>query len=103
MILSTRQAAFSCERLGMGAFRIALESVFNRIHLKPLEYTSFGKPNPFVFQSAGAILRNLQLSRQSNDLSGDKDAIRAFRTLYMIDDNPFVDVKGAQQAGHPGF
>nr|XP_016479027.1 PREDICTED: uncharacterized protein YKR070W-like isoform X1 [Nicotiana tabacum] len=97
------QAAFSCERLGMGAFRIALESVFNRIHMKPLEYTSFGKPNPFVFQTAGAILRNIQLACQTDDLSGDIDAIHAFRTLYMIGDNPFVDIKGARQAGHPWF
>ena len=48
-------------------------------------------------------MRNPQLSRQSNDLSGDKDAIHAFKTLYMIGDNPFVDVKGARQAGHPWF
>ncbi|XP_075084993.1 mitochondrial hydrolase YKR070W-like [Nicotiana tabacum] len=73
------------------------ELLRQKLFLRPSEYTSFGKPNPFVFQSAGAILRNLQLSRQSNDLSGDKDAIHAFRTLYMIGDNPFVDVKGAQQ------
>ncbi|KAL0322413.1 UNVERIFIED_CONTAM: hypothetical protein Scaly_2537700 [Sesamum calycinum] len=53
------QAAFPSERLGMGAFRIALESVFNRIHDKPLEYTSFGKPNPFVFSNAERILRHL--------------------------------------------
>ncbi|OIT19250.1 PREDICTED: uncharacterized CDP-alcohol phosphatidyltransferase class-I family protein C22A12.08c-like isoform X2 [Nicotiana attenuata] len=87
----------------MGAFRIALESVFNRIHMKPLEYTSFGKPNPFVFQAAGAILRNIRLACQTEDLSGDIDAIHAFRTLYMIGDNPFVDIKGARQAGHPWF
>ncbi|KAI3965073.1 hypothetical protein MKX01_014004 [Papaver californicum] len=33
------QAAFPSERLGMGAFRIALESIFNRIHPNALEYT----------------------------------------------------------------
>ncbi|KAI3766872.1 hypothetical protein L2E82_16948 [Cichorium intybus] len=27
------QAVFPCERLGMGAFRIALESIFNRLRI----------------------------------------------------------------------
>ncbi|KAF2318602.1 hypothetical protein GH714_009289 [Hevea brasiliensis] len=55
------QAAFPSQRLGMGAFRIALESVFNRIHHNALEYVSFGKPIPFVFKNAEAILSQLQL------------------------------------------
>ncbi|KAK9913331.1 hypothetical protein M0R45_037149 [Rubus argutus] len=45
------QAAFPLERLGMGAFRIALESIFNRIHHNALEYVSFGKPNPLVLRT----------------------------------------------------
>ncbi|KAL4575146.1 hypothetical protein LXL04_021988 [Taraxacum kok-saghyz] len=85
------QAVFPSERLGMGAFRIALESIFNSIHHKPLEYTSFGKPNPFVFKNAESILKQLQQKSQN------------FETLYMIGDNPLVDVKGATQAGHPWF
>ncbi|XP_051130909.1 uncharacterized protein YKR070W-like isoform X2 [Andrographis paniculata] len=94
------QAAFPSERLGMGAFRIALESVFNRIHDKPLEYTSFGKPNPFVFKNAETILQHLlqSIDRKNTLVNGP-----SFRTLYMIGDNPFVDVKGAHQAGHPWF
>ncbi|KAJ6772895.1 CDP-DIACYLGLYCEROL--GLYCEROL-3-PHOSPHATE 3-PHOSPHATIDYLTRANSFERASE-RELATED [Salix koriyanagi] len=71
-------AAFPSNRLGTGAFRIALESVFNRIHYNPLEYVSFGKPNPFVFKNAEAMLKQLQPSYH-------------------------IDVKGAQQAGHPWF
>lgn len=84
------QAAFPHERLGMGAFRIALESVFNRIHEKPLQYTCFGKPNPSVYRHAEMMLGYLlQFSSP--------------KTLYMIGDNPLVDVKGAVQAGHPWF
>ncbi|KAI3459018.1 hypothetical protein Pfo_015681 [Paulownia fortunei] len=99
------QAAFPSERLGMGAFRIALENVFNRIHDKPLEYTSFGKPNPFVFRNAETILRNLlQFSHPGNVRTENADAgLPSFKTLYMIGDNPLVDVKGAQQAGYPWF
>uniref|UniRef100_A0A5B7BHI6 Hydrolase family protein / HAD-superfamily protein n=1 Tax=Davidia involucrata TaxID=16924 RepID=A0A5B7BHI6_DAVIN len=84
----------------MGAFRIALESIFNRIHHSGLEYTSFGKPNPFVFKNAEAILRQLHPSCHND--SGDM-AFHAFEALYMIGDNPLVDIKGARQAGHPWF
>lgn len=98
------QAAFPLERLGIGAFRVALESVFNRIHHHPLEYVSFGKPNPFVFDNAEMTLRQLSLShcdvRGMDDVSPQS---YSFSTLYMVGDNPSVDIKGAQQAGHPWF
>ncbi|KAJ6432781.1 hypothetical protein OIU84_019921 [Salix udensis] len=98
------QAAFPSNRLGTGAFRIALESVFNRIHYNPLEYVSFGKPNPFVFKNAEAMLKQLQPSYHSDYFKEPGDSgSQSFKTLYMIDDNPSVDVKGAQQAGHPWF
>ncbi|KAM0009986.1 putative HAD-superfamily hydrolase, subfamily IIA, HAD superfamily [Helianthus debilis subsp. tardiflorus] len=99
------QAVFPSERLGMGAFRIALESIFNRIHHKPLKYTSFGKPNPFVFKNAESILMQLQSLTSDADLNGDYKDKKShhFETLYMIGDNPSVDIKGARQAGHPWF
>ncbi|XVE68984.1 hypothetical protein DITRI_Ditri09bG0114000 [Diplodiscus trichospermus] len=88
----------------MGAFRIALESIFNRINPKGLEYVSYGKPNPFVFKNAEAILSQTQSSSsldhsENNGVCGS----HPFETLYMIGDNPSVDIKGAQQAGHPWF
>lgn len=86
----------------MGAFRTALESVFNRIHHKPLEYTSFGKPNPFVFKNAEAVLRHLH-HPSSCQADVRTSELNAYKTLYMIGDNPSVDVKGARQAGHPWF
>ncbi|KAH9768040.1 Hydrolase family protein / HAD-superfamily protein [Citrus sinensis] len=94
------QAAFPTERLGMGAFRIALESVFNRVHHCPLEYVSYGKPNPFVFRNAEAILS--QFLPSYVDDNGDAGS-HSSKTLHMIGDNPMVDVKGAKQAGHPWF
>ncbi|KAL7228764.1 hypothetical protein ACSBR2_007457 [Camellia fascicularis] len=98
------QAAFPAERLGMGAFRIALESIFNRIHHSALEYTSFGKPNPFVFKNAETILRQIQAFCHDDNVVGIEDMVSLdFKTLYMIGDNPVVDIKGAQQAGHPWF
>ncbi|XP_057989458.1 uncharacterized protein YKR070W isoform X4 [Hevea brasiliensis] len=99
------QAAFPSQRLGMGAFRIALESVFNRIHHNALENVSFGKPNPFVFKNAEAILSQLQLCShiESNFKECGGPGSPPLKTLYVIGDNPSVDVKGAHQAGNPWF
>ncbi|XP_051113546.1 uncharacterized protein YKR070W-like [Andrographis paniculata] len=93
------QGLFRTERLGMGAFRIALESVYNRIYCNPLEHTSYGKPTPFVFKNAENVLTRLLPS--SIDHTDKKPY--PFRRLYMIGDNPSVDIKGARQAGHPWF
>ncbi|RWR85878.1 HAD-superfamily hydrolase [Cinnamomum micranthum f. kanehirae] len=91
------QGVFPTERLGMGAFRIALESVFNKIHCDSLKYTSFGKPNPVVFKNAEAILKQIQ-SMYYPDAEGNQ-----LKTIYMIGDNPTVDINGARQAGPPWF
>ncbi|XP_040993206.1 uncharacterized protein YKR070W isoform X1 [Juglans microcarpa x Juglans regia] len=97
------QAAFPSERFGMGAFRIALESIFNRIHPNALEYTSFGKPNPFVFRNAETVLKQLR-SSLDHKLHVDHAIDEShFKTVYMVGDNPSVDIKGAKQAGHPWF
>ncbi|KAL4308147.1 hypothetical protein GQ457_01G038090 [Hibiscus cannabinus] len=99
------QGAFPSERFGMGAFRIALESVFNSIHTEALKYTFYGKPNPVAFKNAEVVLKQLassiyhDLNVENHVNSGSHD----FQTLYMIGDNPVVDIKGAQQAGNPWF
>ncbi|CDP08956.1 unnamed protein product [Coffea canephora] len=95
------QALFPAERLGMGAFRIALESIFNRIHTNNMEYTSYGKPNPFVFKNAENVLLQVLQSAYNNIQSSGE--MQPFKRLYMIGDNPSVDINGAKQAGHPWF
>ncbi|KAK2985583.1 hypothetical protein RJ640_025016, partial [Escallonia rubra] len=98
------QALFPSERLGMGAFRVGLESIFNRIHPKALEYTTFGKPNPLVFRNAETALMELITSDHDLQLAHTANGGNAiFRALYMIGDNPSVDIKGARQAGNPWF
>ncbi|KAL3750873.1 hypothetical protein ACJRO7_011801 [Eucalyptus globulus] len=99
------QATFPAERLGMGALRIALEAIYNRIHPIPLAYTSYGKPNPFVYGNAETMLRNLMPSLLSNlDVENTTNSgIRCFKTLYMIGDNPKSGIRGARQAGDPWF
>lgn len=95
------QAAFPSERLGMGAFRIALESIFNQINDHPLKYTSYGKPNPFVFKNAASILEKLVMSMYPNSQSTKEVKDHQFSTIYMIGDNPKVDINGALKAGPP--
>ncbi|ERN06160.1 uncharacterized protein YKR070W isoform X2 [Amborella trichopoda] len=97
------QAAFPIERLGMGAFRITLESIFNRISYSPLKYTSYGKPNPTVFENARSILESLPLDCDPHTANGHGASRQPLDTLYMVGDNPVVDIKGACQAGRPWF
>ncbi|KAI5666166.1 hypothetical protein M9H77_16019 [Catharanthus roseus] len=96
------QALFPAERLGMGAFRIALESIFNSIHPNAMEYTSYGKPNPVVFKNAESVLMQILSSSYHNHLMNG-GLKKPFKMLYMVGDNPAVDIKGAQQAGHPWY
>jgi len=95
------QAAFPSERLGMGAFRIALESIFNQINDHPLKYTSYGKPNPLVFKNAASILEKLVMSMYPNSQTSKEVKDCQFSTIYMVGDNPKVDINGASKAGHP--
>ncbi|CAA0835118.1 hydrolase family protein / HAD-superfamily protein [Striga hermonthica] len=93
------QGLFPTERLGMGAFRIALESIYNSIYPNFLEYTSYGKPNPSVFRNA----ENVLMQEVHSHIRPPVDGEYPFKTLYMIGDNPSVDIRGAQQAGQPWF
>ncbi|KAK6933963.1 hypothetical protein RJ641_036857, partial [Dillenia turbinata] len=71
-----------------------------RIHDNALGYTSIGKPNPFVFRNAEMILKQLQLYSGHHEKlipsNGHGEAL-SFKTLYMVGDNPAVDIKDARQ------
>ncbi|KAG8063831.1 hypothetical protein GUJ93_ZPchr0003g17507 [Zizania palustris] len=95
------QAAFPSERLGMGAFRIALESIFNQVNDHQLKYISYGKPNPFVFKNAANILEKLAMSIYPCLLQTKELKDQHLSTIYMIGDNPKVDINGALKAGPP--
>ncbi|XP_020224406.1 uncharacterized protein YKR070W [Cajanus cajan] len=97
------QTKFPSERLGMGAFRIALESIFNRIHPHTLDYTCFGKPHPSVFKNAEIVLQKLVPSLYDDFYDINDNNTPYFKSLYMIGDNPAVDIRGARQTGHPWF
>ncbi|BAF11676.1 mitochondrial hydrolase YKR070W isoform X1 [Oryza sativa Japonica Group] len=95
------QAAFPSERLGMGAFRIALESIFNQVNDHRLKYISYGKPNPFVFKNAANILEKLAICMHPSSLPTKEVEEHRFSTIYMVGDNPKVDINGALKAGPP--
>ena len=69
-----------------------------RIHHSALVYKSFGKPNSFVFKNAETILRQIKASCHDDNGVGNEEMVSLdFKTLYMIGDNPPVDIKGARQ------
>ncbi|KAL6516505.1 hypothetical protein OROGR_019810 [Orobanche gracilis] len=75
---------------------------YQDIYPNVLEYTSYGKPNPSVFRNAEKVL--MQVVHSTSIINPRIDGrLHPFRTLYMIGDNPSVDIKGAQQAGQPWF
>lgn len=70
-----------------------MECSLCRIHHDALEYTCFGKPNPSVFKNAELVLK-----QPSDDHCGvNHTKSQCFKTLYMIGDNPAVDIRGARQ------
>ncbi|KAI9591571.1 HAD-like domain-containing protein [Syncephalis fuscata] len=77
-------------RYGQGAFRVALEALYERITGKKLEYTLFGKPETVTYRYAEQLLRQ-QLPMQ--DLS-----IKPLH-VYAIGDNPASDIAGARKYG----
>ncbi|XP_021739685.1 uncharacterized protein YKR070W-like isoform X2 [Chenopodium quinoa] len=98
------QAAFPDKRLGVGAFKIALESIFNRVHHTPLECVIYGKPEPIAFKNAEATLNQIHCDMNHESLDSHLNRNQSknyFSALYMVGDNPSVDIKGARQAGDP--
>lgn len=68
-----------------------------RTHPHSLEYTCFGKPNPSVFKNAATVLQQ-HVPRVYEDFNGiNHKNTQHFQTLYMIGDNPAVDIRGARQ------
>ena len=66
-----------------------------RINDHPLKYTSYGKPNPFVFKNAASILEKLVMSMYPNSQTSKEVKDCQFSTIYMVGDNPKVDINGA--------
>ena len=63
-----------------------------RIHRNPLKSTSFGKPNPFAFKNAEAILVQILSSMYQDQETVNEVKGHQFSTIYMIGDNPAVGI-----------
>ncbi|KAG0598629.1 hypothetical protein M758_12G089100 [Ceratodon purpureus] len=112
-------AKFSVPRFGMGAFRIALETLYVKLTKRPLAFTSFGKPKPIVYHLAGKSLHNIARMMHFQDkmllpstetsspstleLPEPREEDPPLKTLYMIGDNPETDIAGAIRVGRPWF
>lgn len=103
---------FPVPRFGMGAFRIVLETLYVKLTKRPLVYTSYGKPKPVVYHNARKTLLNIatvmsaglemaESGEQGAWIGREDDS--AFKTIYMIGDNPETDIAGAIGAGRPWF
>ncbi|KAL2649562.1 hypothetical protein R1flu_017690 [Riccia fluitans] len=98
------QSVFPIPRLGMGAFRVGLESIYNRLPGAPLHSVSYGKPQLMVYKNAEHALE--EVSTNITGISAEVSAVSkhsSFKSIYMIGDNPTTDIIGAKFAGHPWF
>jgi ribonucleotide monophosphatase NagD (HAD superfamily) len=68
-----------------------------RINDHPLKYTSYGKPNPLVFKNAANVLEKLVISMYANQQTLKAVNDCQFSTIYMVGDNPKVDINGASK------
>ncbi len=78
-------AAHPSPRLTQGAFRAAVETLFERATGKHLDVTQVGKPSAISYRYAATLL--------GTQSSVDHDKV------YMIGDNPESDIRGANGAG----
>ncbi|EME28938.1 hydrolase family protein / HAD-superfamily protein isoform 2 [Galdieria sulphuraria] len=77
--------------LFLGAFRLALEKIYQELVGKPLPYIQYGKPCAVQYRFMEDLLRKQAISQGYTDLE----------VIYAIGDNPAADIRGARNAGKP--
>eukprot|EP00298_Acanthocystis_sp_HF-20_P008365 c17637_g1_i1.p1 GENE.c17637_g1_i1~~c17637_g1_i1.p1 ORF type:complete len:356 (-),score=138.97 c17637_g1_i1:23-1066(-) len=82
---------FHHPRFAQGAFLECLNALYHRSTGKHINFTFYGKPTKLSFEFAQKRLQE-QLPHS---------AFKNISTIYMVGDNPQVDVKGANNIGHP--
>lgn len=81
-------------RLAGGAFRVALDAVFERVTGRRLRAVQFGKPHSPNYDLAEQVLRT-----QAGRLGFC--GVSALHRVYAVGDNPLSDVRGANARGDP--
>ncbi|KAG0017417.1 hypothetical protein BGZ81_010749 [Podila clonocystis] len=84
---------FPVPRFAQGTFRTCLERIFKDLTGNKLEYTLYGKPHATTYKYAESVLNRLAPIHV-----GPEGALRK-RTVYMIGDNPYADIAGANGCG----
>ncbi|CAN8096410.1 unnamed protein product [Discula destructiva] len=82
-------------RLAQGAFRAALEGVWNQFtnNNAPLQAWTCGKPTTTTFKYAETAIH-----RYRNKINNPGSEMPDLRTIYMIGDNQYSDISGANAA-----
>ncbi|WWC93698.1 TIGR01456 family HAD hydrolase [Kwoniella sp. B9012] len=78
-------------RLGQGAFRLSLESIYKSTTGLELPYKQFGKPFKATYDFSELMLRRY-LKEAGRDPGGELN-------VYMVGDNPLSDIDGANRHG----
>ncbi|MFO0515271.1 MAG: HAD hydrolase-like protein, partial [bacterium] len=73
---------FILNRIGLGGFIRSLEHLYKIQYNKNIKYKLIGKPASLIFDYAKSTVENINS-----------------KTLYMVGDNPEVDIQGGKNAG----
>ncbi|RCH85863.1 hypothetical protein CU098_003770, partial [Rhizopus stolonifer] len=76
---------FPAPRLGQGAFKTALDSLYKQLTGHDLKSTSFGKPHAATYQFAEQVIHSLSEQQPQR--------------VYAVGDNPAADIQGANNYG----
>lgn len=82
-------------RLGMGALRTMIESIYQGITGKPLVSTAFGKPQLGTFQFATRLLQ--QWRKDTHGINKPPE------TVYFVGDTPESDIRGTNEYNESGL
>lgn len=84
-------------RLGQGAFQEAFRAVWRRASGRELEATTGGKPTKLTYQHAERLL--LAQANHPDILPPGGRRVQKLGPTFMIGDNPFSDIQGANAYG----
>ncbi|KAF9390493.1 hypothetical protein CPB97_009085 [Podila verticillata] len=84
---------FPVPRFAQGTFRTCLERIYKDLTGNDLQYTLYGKPHTTTFKYAESVLNRIA------PVHAGPDGVLRKRTVYMIGDNPYADIAGANGYG----
>lgn len=86
-------------RFGQGAFRIAVEALYQATNGVALESTILGKPFRVSYDYAHQVLANWKTGARTAPVLNVAPHPSPFSKVYMVGDNPASDIMGANNYG----